>query len=158
MFLKICGLTTEDDAVHAAASGATALGVIFAPASPRCISADRARAIVSAVPSDVPDRENPAAQVEGDDPDLGHLEGIGPGRRELEVEVDELTAPAQLDQRALGQHPDRDRLGKGRAAEQCAGERRAGSDSHAEHYVRWFQTGTPRTPAGGPARHPPAKA
>jgi phosphoribosylanthranilate isomerase len=54
MFLKICGLTTEDDAVHAAASGATALGVIFAPASPRCISADRARAIVSAVPSDVP--------------------------------------------------------------------------------------------------------
>jgi phosphoribosylanthranilate isomerase len=54
MFLKICGLTTEDDAVHAAASGATALGVVFAPASRRCVSADQARAIVRAVPPGVP--------------------------------------------------------------------------------------------------------
>ena len=54
MFLKICGLTNEADAVHAAAAGATALGVVFAPASPRCVSADRARDIVEAVPADVP--------------------------------------------------------------------------------------------------------
>ena len=54
MFLKICGLTNEADAVHAAAAGATALGVVFAPASPRCISADRARDIVEAVPGHVP--------------------------------------------------------------------------------------------------------
>jgi phosphoribosylanthranilate isomerase len=54
MFLKICGLTTEADAVHAAAAGATALGVIFAGASPRCISADQARSIVEAVPAAVP--------------------------------------------------------------------------------------------------------
>src|SRR6187399_2225846 len=54
MLLKICGLTTEADAVHAAAAGATALGVIFAPESPRCVSVDRARDIVRAVPADVP--------------------------------------------------------------------------------------------------------
>jgi len=54
MFLKICGLTNEGDAAHAAAAGATALGVVFAPSSPRCVSADRARDIVEAVPVHVP--------------------------------------------------------------------------------------------------------
>ena len=54
MFLKICGLTNEADAVHAASAGATALGVVFAPGSPRCVSADVARDIVEAVPADVP--------------------------------------------------------------------------------------------------------
>jgi phosphoribosylanthranilate isomerase len=54
MFLKICGLTNETDAVQAASAGATALGVVFAPGSPRCVSADRARDIVEAVPADVP--------------------------------------------------------------------------------------------------------
>ena len=54
MFVKICGLTNEDDAVQAAAAGATALGVVFAPASPRCVTADRARDIVRAVPAGVP--------------------------------------------------------------------------------------------------------
>ena len=54
MFLKICGLTNEADAAHAAAAGATALGVVFAPSSPRCVSADTARDIVEAVPARVP--------------------------------------------------------------------------------------------------------
>ena len=54
MFLKICGLTNEADAAHAVAAGATALGVIFAPSSPRCVSPDRARDIVEAVPAEVP--------------------------------------------------------------------------------------------------------
>jgi phosphoribosylanthranilate isomerase len=54
MFVKICGLTNEADAVHAAGAGATALGVVFAPSSPRCVTADRARDIVEAVPAEVP--------------------------------------------------------------------------------------------------------
>jgi phosphoribosylanthranilate isomerase len=54
MFMKICGLTNEEDAAYAAAAGATALGVIFAPASPRRVTADAAREIVRAVPADVP--------------------------------------------------------------------------------------------------------
>lgn len=53
MFLKICGLTNEDDAAHAAAAGATALGVVFAPASARCVTLDQARDIVRAA-ADVP--------------------------------------------------------------------------------------------------------
>jgi len=52
--LKICGLTNEGDAAHAVAAGATALGVVFAPSSPRCVSPDRARDIVEAVPAEVP--------------------------------------------------------------------------------------------------------
>jgi phosphoribosylanthranilate isomerase len=48
MFVKICGITNEEDAAHAASQGATALGVIFAPASPRCITPERARDIVRA--------------------------------------------------------------------------------------------------------------
>jgi phosphoribosylanthranilate isomerase len=54
MFMKICGLTTAEDALQAASAGATALGVIFAPASPRFVSTDRARDIVRAVPAAVP--------------------------------------------------------------------------------------------------------
>jgi len=54
MVLKICGLTNEADAAQAAAAGATMLGVVFAPASPRCVTPDRARDIVEAVPGDVP--------------------------------------------------------------------------------------------------------
>jgi len=54
VFLKICGLTNEGDAAHAVAAGATALGVVFAPSSPRCVSPDRARDIVEAVPAEVP--------------------------------------------------------------------------------------------------------
>ena len=54
MFVKICGLTMEEDAAHAAIAGATALGVIFAPASPRLVTADQAQAIVGAVPVHVP--------------------------------------------------------------------------------------------------------
>src|SRR5689334_8125468 len=54
MFLKICGLTNEADAAQAVTAGATALGVVFAAASPRCVTPDRARDIVEAVPADVP--------------------------------------------------------------------------------------------------------
>jgi phosphoribosylanthranilate isomerase len=54
MFVKICGLTTAEEAVQAASAGATALGVVFAAASPRCVSPDRARDIVRAVPAAVP--------------------------------------------------------------------------------------------------------
>jgi len=54
MFLKICGLTTPEDAAVAAAAGATALGVIFASASARYVTPDRASEIVQAVPADVP--------------------------------------------------------------------------------------------------------
>ena len=45
MFVKICGITTEEDALLAVAMGADAVGFVFAP-SPRQIAADLARDIV----------------------------------------------------------------------------------------------------------------
>jgi phosphoribosylanthranilate isomerase len=51
MILKICGITTLEDAQAAIAAGATALGFNFYPRSPRYITPDRAAAIPT--PSDV---------------------------------------------------------------------------------------------------------
>ena len=52
MFVKICGTTSEDDALLAVAMGADAVGFIFAP-SHRQVSMDRVRDIVRRLPSDV---------------------------------------------------------------------------------------------------------
>ena len=50
MRVKICGITTPGDAVLAAELGASAIGLVFWPGSPRCIDAARAREIVKALP------------------------------------------------------------------------------------------------------------
>src|SRR5487761_1543485 len=49
MFIKICGTTSEDDALLAVAMGANAIGFIFAP-SPRQISPQRVADIVKRLP------------------------------------------------------------------------------------------------------------
>ncbi len=48
--IKLCGFTRVEDALHAAHAGADAIGLIFYPASPRVVSADRAREIRVALP------------------------------------------------------------------------------------------------------------
>lgn len=48
--VKICGITRPGDAREAAALGADALGLVFHPASPRCVTLERAREIASSVP------------------------------------------------------------------------------------------------------------
>jgi phosphoribosylanthranilate isomerase len=53
MFLKICGITRLEDAEHAVANGATALGFVFWPRSPRYIAPDVAAPIVARVPPGV---------------------------------------------------------------------------------------------------------
>jgi phosphoribosylanthranilate isomerase len=50
MFVKVCGITRLEDAEAAVAGGASALGFVFWPNSPRFIDPFRARAIVSALP------------------------------------------------------------------------------------------------------------
>ncbi len=52
MFVKICGTTSEEDALLAIAMGADALGFIFAP-SPRQVTASRVADIVKRLPNEV---------------------------------------------------------------------------------------------------------
>jgi phosphoribosylanthranilate isomerase len=47
--VKICGITTPDDALSAVRAGADALGLNFYPRSPRFLAPDRARQIVDAL-------------------------------------------------------------------------------------------------------------
>lgn len=48
--IKICGITSREDALHAAACGADALGFVFYAGSPRCVTPDEARAIIEVLP------------------------------------------------------------------------------------------------------------
>jgi phosphoribosylanthranilate isomerase len=48
--VKICGVTTAADARLAAECGASAVGLVFWPASPRAVTREQARAIVRALP------------------------------------------------------------------------------------------------------------
>jgi phosphoribosylanthranilate isomerase len=50
MLVKICGITSIEDAEAAVEAGAASLGFVFWPRSPRFIDPHRARAIVSALP------------------------------------------------------------------------------------------------------------
>lgn len=49
MHVKICGVTTIDDALAAVDLGASAIGINFVPSSPRHLDITRARAIADAV-------------------------------------------------------------------------------------------------------------
>ncbi len=51
MFVKICGITNEDDALLAVAMGADAVGFVFAP-SRRQVGVEQARDIVRRLPTD----------------------------------------------------------------------------------------------------------
>ena len=52
MFIKICGITNEDDALLAVALGADAVGFIFAP-SPRQVAAQRVFDITRRLPPEI---------------------------------------------------------------------------------------------------------
>lgn len=51
--IKICGITTIEDALAAAGAGADALGFVFHPASPRCVTPAQVKAIVGSLPATV---------------------------------------------------------------------------------------------------------
>lgn len=53
LFIKICGITNEEDALLAAAMGADALGFVFAAGSPRQVNVGVVADIVKRLPPDV---------------------------------------------------------------------------------------------------------
>ncbi len=53
LFVKICGITTSQDAQLAAEAGADAIGFVFWPGSPRFVEIDAARAIGEKLPASV---------------------------------------------------------------------------------------------------------
>ncbi len=52
MFVKICGITSEEDALLAVAMGADAVGFVFAP-SPRQMAPNKVRDIAARLPSEI---------------------------------------------------------------------------------------------------------
>ena len=53
LYVKICGLRTPETVAAAVAAGASAVGFVFAPGSPRTIEPERVKALVAQVPSHV---------------------------------------------------------------------------------------------------------
>jgi phosphoribosylanthranilate isomerase len=53
VFVKICGITRAEDASAAVECGASAVGFVFWPKSPRCVEVARAREIAASLPPDV---------------------------------------------------------------------------------------------------------
>ncbi|UDG82355.1 N-(5'-phosphoribosyl)anthranilate isomerase [Candidatus Vallotia cooleyia] len=49
--VKLCGLSTAQDVDYAVALGADAIGLVFYPPSPRCVSIERAAALARRVPA-----------------------------------------------------------------------------------------------------------
>lgn len=49
--VKVCGMTRAEDIAAAVELGADAIGLVFYPPSPRCLSLERARALRNAVPA-----------------------------------------------------------------------------------------------------------
>ena len=86
LFVKICGVTSKDDARMAADAGADAVGLVFWPGSPRQVDAETARGITAALPPFVlrvgvfvnADRETLARTAEEAGLDLLQLHGDEP--------------------------------------------------------------------------------
>ena len=50
LFVKVCGVTSPEDAIAAAEAGVDAVGLVFYSASPRCVQREQAAAIARVLP------------------------------------------------------------------------------------------------------------
>lgn len=76
MRVKICGLTRPDDVRQAIEAGASYVGLVFYPASPRNLSFERAAELLSVVPAGV---IPVALLVDPDDTLVDRVVGLGVG-------------------------------------------------------------------------------
>lgn len=76
--IKICGLTTVEDAAAAVLHGADAIGLVFAPGSPRRVTLDRAAEIVASLPPFVTAVGVFQLTGKGVDPDFEQWKTISP--------------------------------------------------------------------------------
>ncbi len=74
--VKICGITTVEDALHAEKAGADAIGVILFSDSPRCVSPEKAGEIFASVG---PFLTTVAVTHTASRDDLDHILALGPG-------------------------------------------------------------------------------
>ena len=90
MLIKVCGITRLEDAEAAVEAGASALGFVFWPDSPRFVDPHRARAIVAQLPPFVTTVgvfvNQPAAYING----VASLVGLGVVQLHGEEAVDDL--------------------------------------------------------------------
>ncbi|MCA9285831.1 MAG: phosphoribosylanthranilate isomerase [Phycisphaerales bacterium] len=87
--VKICGVRDVETAIAAASAGADAIGLVFAAASPRCVTADAAAAIADALPPWVV-----AVGVFADAP-IGAIVADWPGQW-VQLHGHETTVPSEL--------------------------------------------------------------
>lgn len=90
MFVKICGITNEEDALAATALGADAVGFIFVP-SKRQVTFGGARDIIRRLPMDV----LPVGVFRDEDPDRVIKEGLRAGIRAVQLHGHETPAMAR---------------------------------------------------------------
>ncbi len=165
MRVKICGITSESDAVQAAALGAHAIGLNFYSSSPRFLSRTQAQAIVRVVPPFV---ESVALFVNEALSEISETVRAVGGIRAIQFYGDHATLGNPFPLQLIAAFPvgeRRDLLGISRYLDLCSAQgyaptavlvdaRVAGQHGGTGQLVPWdvlagFQPGTPLILAGG---------
>ena len=87
-WIKICGITNLEDAKEAVKLGADALGFVFYEKSPRCITKETAREIITSIPASPAGGQHPASSIQ--DPE-SRIQPVGLFVDELEERINEIT-------------------------------------------------------------------
>ena len=108
MWVKICGITTEEGALAAVSSGADAIGFVFAP-SRRRVEPDRAREIAALIPETI---EKIGVFVNETAPRVIEI-ALGAGLTGIQLHGDEAPEYCQVLRELLGGRGSRTRIIKG---------------------------------------------